>query len=73
MAEQATMKIQSKSTDRRTETLTGKQKITREESLLVFEKIRKQTAHLPEMTMEDIDAEIRAARAERRAKMAATA
>ena len=41
----------------------------REEFRKVIEDIREHSKNLPEMTMEEIDAEIAAARAERRARM----
>jgi DNA-damage-inducible protein J len=41
---------------------------TRAEALKAFNDIRSQSAELPEMTLEDINAEISAARAERKAK-----
>ena len=44
------------------------ERMTREDVRRVFEEARAQAADLPEMTMEEIDAEIAAARAERRAK-----
>ena len=67
MVKQATIKLPAKSDVWRDEPLTGEQKAIREAGLRLWEDIQKQTAHLPEMTMEEIDAEIRATRAESRA------
>ncbi len=40
--------------------------VTRAEAMQAFEDMRAQTADLPEMTLEEINAEISAARAERK-------
>ena len=40
--------------------------VTRAEAMKAFEDLRMQTAELPEMTLEEINAEISAARAERK-------
>ncbi len=48
------------------ETRIPEEHVTRKEALLAFEELRRQAADLPEMSLEEIDAEISAARAERK-------
>ena len=43
--------------------------ITREEAVTAFHELRKQAADIPEMTMDEINAEISAARSERKARI----
>ena len=43
--------------------------ITHTEALSAFEQLRKQAADVPEMTLDEINAEISAARAERKARV----
>ena len=43
--------------------------ITHAEALSAFEQLRKQAADVPEMTLDEINAEISAARAERKARV----
>ena len=42
--------------------------VTREEAASAFHELRRQAADLPEMTLDEINAEIAAARAERRSR-----
>ena len=42
--------------------------ITREEAVIAFQDLRKQAKNVPEMSIDEIDAEINAVRIERRAK-----
>ena len=45
--------------------------VTRREALDAFKEMRNQAAHVPEMSLEEINEEIRAARSERKARKAA--
>ena len=47
------------------------QVVTRAEALEAFEKMRRQASDVPEMSLDEIDEEIRAARADRKAGKAA--
>ncbi len=47
---------------------TPKPKITREKALAAFQELREQARDVPEMTLDEINAEISEARAERRAR-----
>ena len=42
--------------------------ITREEAVIAFQNLRRQAKNVPEMSIDEIDAEINAVRIERRAK-----
>ncbi len=45
--------------------------VTREEALEAFEEMRRQAADVPEMSLDEINEEIRSSRAERKARKAA--
>ncbi len=46
----------------------AKTQITREEAMRAFQELRKQAKNVPEMSIDEINAEIKAVRIERRAK-----